>query len=77
VRGGAFGPILHPVVSAATAAAKLASAFAVLTDLESRRKLLEQRSWETDEGEHCSKVEMTADEIGVSPAFRHCRCPSS
>ena len=30
---------------------------------------LEQRSWETDEGEHRSKVEITADEIGVSLRF--------
>ena len=27
---------------------------------------LEQRSWETDEGEHRSKVEITADEVGPS-----------
>ena len=27
---------------------------------------LEQRSWETDEGEHRSKVEIVADEIGPS-----------
>ncbi len=30
---------------------------------------LEQRSWETDEGEHRSKVELTADEIGPSLRF--------
>ena len=30
---------------------------------------LEQRSWETDEGEHRSKVEITADEIGPSLRF--------
>jgi single-strand DNA-binding protein len=30
---------------------------------------LEQRSWETDEGEHRSKVEITADEIGPSLLF--------
>jgi single-strand DNA-binding protein len=30
---------------------------------------LEQRSWETDEGEHHSKVEITADEIGPSLLF--------
>jgi hypothetical protein len=37
VCGGAFGPIVRPVVSAATAAPKLAAAFAALTDLWSRR----------------------------------------
>jgi len=30
---------------------------------------LEQRSWETEEGEHRSKVELTADEIGPSLRF--------
>jgi single-strand DNA-binding protein len=30
---------------------------------------LEQRSWETDEGEHRTKVEITADEIGPSLRF--------
>ncbi len=30
---------------------------------------LEQRSWESDEGEHRSKVELTADEIGPSLRF--------
>jgi single-strand DNA-binding protein len=30
---------------------------------------LEHRSWETDEGEHRSKVEITADEIGPSLRF--------
>jgi single-strand DNA-binding protein len=30
---------------------------------------LEQRSWETEEGEHRSKVEITADEIGPSLRF--------
>src|SRR5271156_231296 len=30
---------------------------------------LEQRAWETDEGEHRSKVEITADEIGPSLRF--------
>ena len=30
---------------------------------------LEQRSWETDEGEHRSKVEIVADEIGPSLRF--------
>jgi hypothetical protein len=30
---------------------------------------LDQRSWETDEGEHRSKVEITADEIGPSLLF--------
>jgi len=30
---------------------------------------LEQRSWETDEGEHRSKVEITADEVGPSLLF--------
>jgi single-strand DNA-binding protein len=30
---------------------------------------LEQRSWETEEGEHRSKVEVTADEIGPSLRF--------
>src|SRR3984957_16637106 len=30
---------------------------------------LEQRSWETDDGEHRSKVEITADEIGPSLRF--------
>ena len=30
---------------------------------------LEQRSWETEEGEHRSKVEITADEIGPSLLF--------
>ena len=34
---------------------------------------LEQRSWETDEGEHRSKVEIVADEIGPIPALRHRR----
>ena len=33
---------------------------------------LEQRSWETDEGEHRSKVEITADEIGPSLRFATC-----
>jgi single-strand DNA-binding protein len=36
---------------------------------------LEQRSWETDEGEHRSKVEIAADEIGPSSALCHRRCP--
>jgi single-strand DNA-binding protein len=30
---------------------------------------LDQRSWETDDGEHRSKVEITADEIGPSLLF--------
>jgi single-strand DNA-binding protein len=30
---------------------------------------LEQRSWETEEGEHRSKVEITADEVGPSLRF--------
>jgi single-strand DNA-binding protein len=30
---------------------------------------LEQRSWETEDGEHRSKVEITADEIGPSLLF--------
>ena len=30
---------------------------------------LEQRSWETDDGEHRSKVEIVADEIGPSLRF--------
>lgn len=30
---------------------------------------LEHRSWETDEGEHRSKVEIVADEIGPSLRF--------
>jgi single-strand DNA-binding protein len=30
---------------------------------------LDQRSWETEEGEHRSKVEITADEIGPSLLF--------
>ena len=30
---------------------------------------LEQRSWETEEGDHRSKVEITADEIGPSLRF--------
>jgi single-strand DNA-binding protein len=30
---------------------------------------IEQRSWETDEGEHRSKVEIVADEIGASLRF--------
>ena len=30
---------------------------------------LEQRSWETEEGEHRSKIEITADEIGPSLRF--------
>ena len=30
---------------------------------------LEQRSWETEEGEHRSKVEITAEEIGPSLLF--------
>ena len=33
---------------------------------------LEQRSWETEEGEHRSKVEITADEIGPSLRFATC-----
>ncbi len=37
---------------------------------------LEQRSWESEEGEHRSKVEIVADEIGPSPALRHGRRPS-
>jgi hypothetical protein len=37
VYGSTFGPIVRPIVSAATAAPKLAAAFAVLTDLRSRR----------------------------------------
>jgi hypothetical protein len=40
VCGGAFGPIVRPVVSAATAPSKLAAAFAALTDLGSRRNFL-------------------------------------
>ena len=30
---------------------------------------LEQRTWETEDGEHRSKVEITADEIGPSLRF--------
>jgi len=30
---------------------------------------LEQRSWETEEGEHRTKVEITADEVGPSLRF--------
>ena len=30
---------------------------------------LEQRSWENEEGEHRSKVEITADEVGPSLRF--------
>lgn len=30
---------------------------------------LEQRSWETEDGEHRSKVEITADEVGPSLLF--------
>ena len=30
---------------------------------------LDQRSWETEEGDHRSKVEITADEIGPSLLF--------
>jgi single-strand DNA-binding protein len=30
---------------------------------------LDQRSWETEDGEHRSKVEITADEIGPSLLF--------
>ena len=30
---------------------------------------LEQRSWETEQGEHRSKVEITADEVGPSLRF--------
>jgi single-strand DNA-binding protein len=30
---------------------------------------LEQRTWETEEGEHRSKVEITADEVGPSLRF--------
>ena len=30
---------------------------------------LEQRSWETDDGEHRSKVEIVADEVGPSLRF--------
>jgi len=30
---------------------------------------LEQRSWETEDGDHRSKVEITADEIGPSLRF--------
>jgi single-strand DNA-binding protein len=30
---------------------------------------IEQRSWETDDGEHRSKVEIVADEIGPSLRF--------
>jgi single-strand DNA-binding protein len=30
---------------------------------------LEHRTWETEEGEHRSKVEITADEIGPSLRF--------
>ena len=30
---------------------------------------LEQRTWETEEGEHRSKVEITADEVGASLRF--------
>jgi single-strand DNA-binding protein len=33
------------------------------------RDLAEQRSWETDDGEHRSKVEIVADEIGPSLRF--------
>ncbi len=36
---------------------------------------LEQRTWETEEGEHRSKVEITADEVGAKPALRHRRRP--
>ena len=30
---------------------------------------IEQRSWETDDGEHRSKVEIVADEVGPSLRF--------
>ena len=30
---------------------------------------LEHRTWETEEGEHRSKVEITADEVGASLRF--------
>jgi single-strand DNA-binding protein len=30
---------------------------------------LEQRSWETEQGDHRSKVEITADEVGPSLRF--------
>ena len=30
---------------------------------------LEQRTWETEEGDHRSKVEITADEVGPSLRF--------
>jgi len=30
---------------------------------------LEQRSWETDDGEHRAKVEIVADDIGASLRF--------
>jgi len=33
---------------------------------------LEQRSWETEDGDHRSKVEITADEIGPSLRFATC-----
>jgi single-strand DNA-binding protein len=33
---------------------------------------MEQRSWETDEGEHRSKVEIVADDIGVSLRYVTC-----
>jgi single-strand DNA-binding protein len=33
---------------------------------------LEQRTWETEEGEHRSKVEITADEVGPSLRFATC-----
>ena len=36
---------------------------------------LEHRTWETEEGEHRSKVEITADEVGAEPALRHGRRP--
>ena len=36
---------------------------------------LEHRTWETEEGEHRSKVEITADEVGPQPALRHGRRP--
>ena len=34
---------------------------------------LEQRTWETEDGEHRSKVEITADEVGAEPPLRHGR----
>ena len=34
---------------------------------------IEQRSWESDDGEHRSKVEIVADEIGPIAALRHRR----